>query len=187
MEVRNRLKGSFTYMAGGIDEVPDCGISWRKMMSEWLWDLEIGVFNPCDKPTNFAKEDIPARDTLNEMRKNKDYAGMQKIMKDIVSADLHMVDLSTFLIVYIDKDIHMCGSYSEITYASCLEKKPIIICCKQGVENIPGWIWGICDYKLFFSSWIEVKKYITKVAFSKDFQDPSWRFIDYDKVFGRGE
>jgi len=184
LEPKNKLAGSMSYLIGPMDEVDDLGADWRAMMSQWLWDLDIGVLNPCDKPTVIAQEDTPTRDRVNLLKLNKDYDGVTKIIKEIVSVDLHLVDLSTFAITYVDKDIHMCGSYSEVTYAS-LEHKPNIVCCKQGKDNVPNWLYGVCDHNCFFGSWQEVKDYIRYVAFELPPDDKRWRFLDYNKIFNK--
>ena len=184
MERKNKLTNSMAYLIGPMDEVPDLGADWREMMSKWLWDLDIGVLNPCDKPTNFAKEDMPARDQIEQLKQQQKYDEAHDIVKDIVSVDLHMVDLSSFVIMFIDKDVHMCGSYSEMTYAA-FEHKPVIICCKQGKNAVPGWVYGMCDHNLFFECWDDVKSYIRQVALYSKFNDPQWRFSNYNKVFNR--
>jgi hypothetical protein len=108
------------------------------------------------------------------------------VYDNIVSVDLHFVDLSNFIIMAIDKSIHMCGSYCEITYAS-LEKKPIIVMCKQGRWEVPGFLWGMgLRHQMFFGSWGEVKDYIAHIAYAKTIDDLGrWRFLDYNKVYGR--
>jgi len=106
-------------------------------------------------------------------------------MKGIVSIDLHMVDLSNAVIVYIDKDYYACGSYSELTYAA-LEHKPVLICCKQGVANIPRWVFGLSNYKTFFDKWEDLKAYIIKVhtnTLEYPAEEDNWRFLDYGKIF----
>ena len=47
----NRLKSHTAYLAGAIDKVTASdAMEWREDMTDFLNDLGIGVFNPCDKP-----------------------------------------------------------------------------------------------------------------------------------------
>ena len=176
----NRLAHNLCYLVGPIDEAKDRGTEWRKDISEFLWSLSIGVLNPCDKPTNH-NEDKEFIRKLNEYKSNGNYDKVTELVKEIIQIDLHMVDLSNFIICYIDKDIHSCGSYSELTYAT-LEHKPCLIYCKQGVSNIPGWLFGLCDHNMFFDNWEDLKAYIEDVAYSTKYIE-GWKFLDYNKIF----
>ena len=105
-------------------------------------------------------------------------------MKKIVSIDLHYLDLSNFVVAYLDLDVRLTGSITEITYAA-LEKKPIIIICPQGKAKLPNWLYGMCDHRLFFDDIESSKQYINKVNNNKIFISAErWRFINYGKVFG---
>ena len=143
----NRLKGTICYLAGPMDEVPDMGKDWRLVTSDMVWALEAGVLNPCDKPTDFAQEDDK---TLQGLKTQKELAKMlmgqgdevgarlvldsvSEVMRKIVAIDLRMDDITHFTISNVDKDYHMCGSYSEMTHAA-LQRKPVIVHCKQGID-----------------------------------------------------
>ena len=53
----DRLENTLCYLCGAMDRVPDGGVGWRVHISKKLQEMGIGVLNPCDKPTSFAKED----------------------------------------------------------------------------------------------------------------------------------
>jgi len=182
----NRLQHFLAYECGPIDDIADGGIPWRKDMSNFLKSIGIGVLNPCDKPSDMIKETPDTHKYLRNLAEYHRFDELTRFMKSIVSIDLHMVDLSNFIIVYVDKNAHMCGSYCELTY-SCLEHKPVIICSKQGKQNIPHWIYGITEtHRTFFNNWIEVKRYIRGVAYDTlgyPAENDGWRFLDYNKVF----
>ena len=79
----------------------------------------------------------------------------------------------------------MCGSYGEQIY-TCLERKPLVVCCKQGKANVPNWLFGIANHRLFFDNWDDVKTYIHMVDNFPSGIVPEFnkfRFIDYAKVF----
>lgn len=180
----NRLKKNLAYLIGPMDEADDRGVGWREHISSFLHKLGVGVLNPCDKPTIKASETPETIAQMSEWKSQGRYDELSNMMKKIVSVDLHMVDLSNFVIMYIDKDIHMCGSYNEQTYA-CLEHKPVIVCCKQGKENVPNWLFGIADHGKFFGDWDEVECYLEYIAHSpRLYLDiANWRFLDYNKIF----
>ena len=180
----NRLKQNLCYLIGPIDEAADKGVGWREDLTEFLQNIGVGVFNPCDKPTDFAEEDANFVETLRELKKHGKYAEVAAKVKPVVSIDLHMLDLSNFCVMYVDKNVHMCGSYAEATYAS-LEHKPIIVVGEQGVSEIPSWLFGMLNHELFFDDWYSAKRYIKHVAFDEFFNHPShgWRFFDYNHIF----
>ena len=83
-------------------------------------------------------------------------------MKTIRSVDLRLVDISDFLIVNLDLDIHPCGTYEEIFWAN-RQKKPIIIHMVQGKENAPDWLFGTIPHEMIFSSWDDIKSYLGSI------------------------
>jgi hypothetical protein len=178
----NRLKNSIAYICGPIDALADRGVGWRGPIIEALKKLKVGILNPLDKSV-FIDNKISELHTTNRKRalKNKDYRTYADIMKEVVRADLAMVDKSDFLIVYIDKDIHMCGSYHEIAIAT-LQRKPILILCKQGIDEIPPWLWGVVPHEYFFSTTQEVVNYLKYVSKTTK-KLKRWRFFDIKKVY----
>jgi hypothetical protein len=196
----NRLKGHLFYGIGPMDRVPDRGVEWRKDIQEFLWrELEAGFFNPCDKPMDWGVEDEDSRQWRKESLKkaeklfnsghlheaNKICEAVHESMRDIVASDLRGVDTAHAMIMHIDMTTHMCGSYGEQTHA-CLQRKPVIVHCKQGKYNIPDWLWGICQHQMFFSTWDEVKDYLRHVAFDERVEHHKrWRFINMDKIYGK--
>lgn len=182
----NLLKGQTCYLAGFIDDAKDdSAFAWRKDITKFLHSLNIGVYSPTDKPiinTNVIENKDFVEHISSLKRTNPVKAA--EIMKEIVRQDLKMVDVSNFLIVNIDKTCHMAGSYSELTYG-VMQRKPCLIYCKQGVEAISNWVYGLGDLQLFFDNWDKLKQYIVQVnAGLQDDLDKKWRFFDYSKVFG---
>jgi nucleoside 2-deoxyribosyltransferase len=83
-------------------------------------------------------------------------------MKTIRSVDLRLVDISDFLIVNLDLDIHPCGTYEEIFWAN-RQKKPIIIHMVQGKQSTPDWLFGTIPHEMIFSSWEDIKNYLVDI------------------------
>lgn len=188
----NRLAGAKAYLVGPMDRIADGGVEWREDISTFLWNMKCGVLNPCKKPMRGVDESSEAREWRKFLKQKagEGYSSaadaLSQMMKNIVGSDLRMVDLANFIIMYIDTDVHMCGSYAEQTHA-CLQKKPVIICCKQGKWGVPDWLWGICKHQLFFNNWDEVKRYITHI--NEDDEKTidtlnKWVFLDQKIIYG---
>lgn len=185
---KNRLFGHIAYLAGSIDNSRDFK-SWREDITTFLQSINIGVLNPCDKSVirnSKINEDENFLSYIESLKTEKKYKEIQEIMQEIVRVDLKMVDLSNFLILNIERDVHMCGSYAEQTLA-CFQRKPILVHCSSGINKIPNWLFGVCDPELFFDNWQALKDYIESVnnGVIIDDMDSKWRFINYHRVFRR--
>lgn len=181
----NRLKGLKFYLAGPInkEKYNEC-IQWRTSMSRFLWHKGAGVLNPLDKPVDHTEDEF-FQDYILKLKQEEKYDELTEIMRPIVTIDLHLVDLSSAVILYIDKDCHMCGSYSETTY-TCLERKPLIVVCKQGKKNIPAWLFGHAKHELFFSDFIDAKEYLEHIDQDEvvDTLNHRWKFLNINKIYG---
>jgi nucleoside 2-deoxyribosyltransferase len=155
----NRLNAQRVYLAGAMDRVPDRGNTWRDNITPFLEDLGIVVFNPIKKPSIEGKEDEETHRYKLELKKNSNFDELSKIMKMIRSVDLRLVDISDFLIVNLDIEVHPCGTYEEIFLAN-RSKKPVIIHIEQGKSHTPDWLFGTVPHQMIFSSWEEVKNYL---------------------------
>lgn len=195
---QNRLKGTCIYLAGPMERMSDNGENWRKIATTYLNKLGIGVFNPADKATDLAPEDAETKKYHNSLREsirvylsegNKERASLymqefSSIIKEVVSADIRMVDLSSAILLHVDPDVHMCGSYSEQAWA-CLQRKPVIIFCEKGIHRIPGWLWGHCQWQMFFGSLDEALDYVRHIHEDETIDRLNrWKFFNFDKIFG---
>ena len=180
-----RLKGPTCYLCGPMDRVPDGGTEWREHISKRLKNWGIGVFNPCDKPSNFAEENEETRTAIEYHKDSRNYEAVAATMKPICSVDLRMVDVAHFIIMNIDMDVHLCGSYHE-AFLALSQRKPVLIRCKQGKHNAPNWMFGVVPHDLIFSDWEELLEYLNEVNCSESEVDHlnRWRFFDFDKVYG---
>jgi hypothetical protein len=78
-----------------------------------------------------------------------------------------MCDISDFLIFYVDKNIHLCGSYYEFTISN-LARKPILCVVKQGKKETPKWIFGCIPHQFLFNSFEEMLSYLNYVDQSEE-------------------
>jgi nucleoside 2-deoxyribosyltransferase len=190
----NRLKGTRAYLVGPMDFVKDRGEVWRRSITPFLKSLGIGVFDPTDKASfGFGSEDVDQLKYREELiQKIQNYGPIYRnyyfdeyhtIMKQIVAIDLRMVDEASFIIAYVNTDIHSCGTYHEIAMA-VNQRKPVIVMCEQGKVHCPPWLIGTLKHEMIFSTWDEVKQYITHIDQDEQVNTLNrWRFYDYNKVF----
>lgn len=180
----NRLKGMTCYLCGPMDRVPDGGVEWRENISKKLKRLGVGVFNPCDKPSDFAPEDDNTREKISSLKEDGKFDEVSEIMKPICSVDLRMVDIAHFVVMNLDLDVHLCGSYHE-AFVAISQKKPLIIRCEQGKASLPNWMFGVVPHGMVFDNWDGVMEYLKHVDTDKDADSHNkWRFFDFDKVYG---
>ena len=172
----NKIKGLRTYLCGAMDRVPDGGVGWRRSVGQYLMTRGVVVFDPANKPIDIGIEDLESRYERKEWKTNKEYDKVSETMKVIRNTDLRMVDISDFLIVNLDLDIHPCGTYEELFLAN-RQKKPIILRVKQGKEKAPDWLFGTIPHQTIFSTWEEVKQYLDLVD-SGAINDKRWMFFD---------
>jgi hypothetical protein len=160
--MNNRLKNQRVYLAGAMDRVPDRGNGWRDNITPFLEEIGVVVFNPIKKPTILGQEDNETHKLKTQLKLQESYNELSSLMKTIRSVDLRLVDISDFLIVNLDLDVHPCGTYEEIFWAN-RQKKPIIIHMVQGKKNTPDWLFGTIPHMMIFSSWDEIKSYLNSI------------------------
>ena len=158
----NRLKNQRVYLAGAMDRVSDRGATWRDNITPFLENLQITVFNPIKKPSSIGIEDSATHQFKKKLKHEQKYLELSQLMKTIRSVDLRLVDISDFLIVNLDLDIHPCGTYEEIFWAN-RQKKPIIIHMVQGKHNAPDWLFGTIPHQMIFSNWEDIKNYLKDI------------------------
>ena len=179
----NRLDKTICYLCGAMDRVPDGGIGWRHWITPLIKDMGIGVLDPSNKPTTFAQEDFHFREKINLQKVEQKFEEVRQSMRDIAAIDLRMVDIAHFVIMYMDIDVHMCGSYHE-AFVAIQQKKPLLTVCKQGKSHVPNWMFGVMPHQHMFDGWDEMLNYINNVnlGYAQEHYN-RWRFFDFNKVY----
>ena len=159
-----KLASSVCYLAGPIDFSDDLGVSFRKKLILTAKHKGLGIkfLDPTDKLEGLQADVGDEQSIINDYRKKRSWNKLSALMKKIVRVDLRQIDLADFVIVFIDTQIHMCGSYHELVEAD-RQKKPVLTIIKQGKENCPSWLFGTIDHNLMFSSIEECVEYLYKV------------------------
>lgn len=174
----HRLLNQRVYLAGAMDRVADRGNGWRDNITPFLESLGVIVFNPIKKPTTIGKEDAETHLYKIKLKYEQRYDELSDVMKTIRAVDLRLVDISDFLIVNLDLDIHPCGTYEEIFWAN-RQKKPIIIHMVQGKQSAPDWLFGTIPHDMIFSSWGMVKDYLIHINSYSDINTHKrWYFFN---------
>jgi nucleoside 2-deoxyribosyltransferase len=174
----NRLKNQRVYLAGAMDRVADRGNGWRDNITPFLENLGVIVFNPIKKPTVIGKEDAETHQYKLHLKAEKKYDELSHLMKIIRSVDLRLVDISDFLIVNLNLDIHPCGTYEEIFLAN-RSKKPVVVHMEQGKSNAPDWLFGTIPHQMIFSTWNELKNYLQYINTDSQIEHHNrWRFFN---------
>lgn len=175
-----RLTNQRTYLAGAMDRVQDRGATWRESITPFLDSLGIVVFNPIIKPTNIGLEDEDTHAVKTKLKSQRRYDELSSMMKIIRSVDLRLVDISDFVIVNLDLDVHPCGTLEEIFWAN-RQKKPIVIHMVQGKEHAPDWLFGTVPHQMIFSNWDELKNYLSHIHTSENIETHRrWYFFNND-------
>lgn len=148
-----------------MDRVIDGGTKWRSDIKGFLDVLGVIVLNPCNKPIPMGREDELSREHIHSLKMSGNFDEVSKLMREVRSIDLRMVDISDFVILNIDTSVHMCGSYEELSLAN-RQKKPILVHVEQGKVDCPNWVFGTIPHEHIFDSWKDLRLHLTDIAVS---------------------
>ena len=180
----NRLNGMICYLAGPMDRIEGGGVEWRRKVTPRLHDMGLGVLDPTNKPLLQHQENDATRKQVAIWKENGEFDKVRDHYKPIVGVDLRFVDQSSFILLHINTDEHMCGSYDE-AFMAALQRKPVVVMCDQGKKNVPNWMFGRVPHEMFFGSWDEVFEYLRHVDEDEDVDHMRrWTFMDYGKIYG---
>ncbi len=177
----NRLKNMRCYLGGAMDRVVDGGETWRRNIRATLSGLGIVWLDPTRKPINIGIgiEDSESRKLRHRYKMDGNFQYVANEMKPIRQVDLRMVDVSDFLIVNIDLDVHATGTYEELFLAN-RQRKPIIIHVEQGKKHTPDWLFATIEHEMIFGTWNEVLGYLNNIKAAPVIQTFNrWRFFDF--------
>ena len=177
--MEQNLKDSLCYLAGPIEDVEDNGVEWRKRFINKSSSMKIRFIDPCDKPANCTQEiDKIGGDQrkVDLYRKNRQFKELQKFVKKFRREDLRFVDISDFLVVYIDPDVHMCGSYDELITAE-RQRKPIFAIVKGGIDRLPTWLFGVFELEHVFPTVEDCVNYLYDIHEGIKPMDDRWLLI----------
>lgn len=160
----NYLKDARCYLIGPITFAKDDGIGWRQNIQQMCKSngIEINFLDPTNKPNGMGQEVGIEKSTAKEWKRTKQYDKLREYVKKYRRIDLRMVDISDFVIAYIDTNIFMFGSVDEIVTAE-RQKKPILCILPQGIENAPDWLFAITEIKYMFESIEDLFQFLCRI------------------------
>ena len=181
-KVKGRLNNHRVYLAGPIDHASDDGIGWREELTPYLEKLGLTILDPTNKPTSQCRynEIGDEKEHIQKLVNLKRWDELREMAKEIVLVDLRMVEVSDFLIAYVDKDVHICGTYDEI-FESLRRRKPTLIVHKGGKAEMSMWLRGKMNHNFVFDSFAELYDYL--LALHDGTVEPDYtRWVFFDKV-----
>lgn len=138
----NELEGIKIFLSGGIDRVKDDGVGWRKeLRKKCIYaKLPVTFFDPTDKPKGLGSEVGDEKMRIQKLMKQGKWEQAQSEVKIFRRYDLRMVDHSHLYIVYIDLNVHYCGTWDEFNVAE-RQGKPLFVIMAPGQSKyeIPSW------------------------------------------------
>lgn len=176
-----RLNGMLCYGVGPIDRVSvETATNWRRDMGHFLKELGVIFLDPTNKPVKGLSEDLECINNREKLKQEGKYDELSKIVRKVRTFDLRCVDLASFIVAYINVDVHLCGSWEEIFLAN-RQKKPIIMMVEGGKQKTPSWVFGAINHNLIFSNWDEVKTYLLHIDQDEQIEHLGrWTFLDFE-------
>ena len=156
-----------------------------------------GMLIRTDKLRYREKEPIKIKIEPDDVPVKVSYCGDSKIAEDetefnalkgcsVITAyhggvsSSRMVEVADFMIAYVDKDIHICGTYDEI-FESLRRRKPTLIVHKGGKAEMSLWLRGKMNHNFVFESFDELYAYLE--ALHDGTVEPDYtRWVFFDKV-----
>jgi len=162
-----------------MDRVPDAGVEWRRRLRQDHNDLKIVWLDPTAKPIDIGVEDAESRARRHQAKACGQYDVVVKEINPIRRVDLRMVDISDWLVVNIDLEVHACGTLEEVFLAN-RQKKPILVHVEQGKCNAPDWLFATIPHQLIFDNWLQVGDYIQHIAHDPVIETLNrWMFFNF--------
>lgn len=177
----NRLRGTTAYLCGPIDKAKDAGVGWRKAITPYLKSWGVRILDPTNKPKHLLPEQSEQIAQRHRLKEKGEYDVLAAFMKQIRKVDLRMVDLSDFVIVYLDLDTPMCGTWDELFQAD-RQRKPIMIVCPQGISKVPDWLFGTVPYQYMFQNFQSLYEYLCKLDRGDEVESKRWWFLGAEDV-----
>ena len=151
-------------------------------MTPYLEKMGLTILDPTNKPVSQCRynEIGDEKEHIQKLVNLKRWDELRTMAKEIVLVDLRMVEVADFLIAYVDKDIHICGTYDEI-FESLRRRKPTLIVHKGGKAEMSMWLRGKMNHNFVFENFDELYEYLE--ALHDGTVEPDYtRWVFFDKV-----
>jgi hypothetical protein len=162
-----------------MDLIPGGGVVWRQRIQTDLADLGVHWLDPTNKPCRVAVEDTECRAIRQRQKERGDWGRVSQSMAEIRRIDLRLVDISDFLIIYLDKNNSGVGTFFEMSRAN-FQNKPLIVMSEGGKERAPDWLFGLGITSTIFGDWSELYHYLRSINGDCFYDDMDrWQFFNF--------
>jgi len=181
-QLLNRLRNLGCYVAGPIDFADDLGVGWREDITAFLQPRGVNVFNPLEHPFHGIKTfDDVKRPYLKHLAETRQFDELRNQIKAVNKWDLRAIDLSSFIIVNYNMDIHMCGTHEEL-FMALGQNKPVLLIVKDKTK-MPKWLYGRVPHEHMFEGMQALKDYLKDIDENPDFNfceadEKRWLFLE---------
>lgn len=175
----HKLEGVRAYLSGAIEYSNDDGIGWRQKIINQIKErnIPLSFIDPCNKGISVQSEIGEDRKLMRELKSQKKFDELRKIMKAIRRWDLRAVDYANMLIVHVDPKVPTWGTPDECVVAE-RQCKPILAIIVGGVERAPDWLFAIVKPHEMFNNIEECVEYITQINYGIVPMDDRWVIIN---------
>lgn len=179
---KGKLNNTRCYLAGPIDYAQDDGVEWRRTFTKFLTRLGSVPLDPTDKPMTQCKynEIGDEKKMIEKLIELERWDELRTMAKEIVLVDLRMVEVSDFLVAYVNTQIPMCGTWDEV-FESLRQRKPTYVVVEGGKKKMPMWLRGKLNHNFCFGSFKELESYLE--GLHTGIIDPDYtRWVFFDRV-----
>ena len=175
----NQLNNAKVYLAGPIQFAQDDGRNWREYLKDLVYqnEIPIKVIDPKNKPINSKHKVNDEKSYANQLKQQGRWDELTKFVKEYRHLDLRYVDISDCIIVHIDTNVHMCGTYEECFLAE-KQQKPILAIVNGGIGGLPDWMLAVLDKKYIFETVEDCVEKIKRINNGEESLGKEWVLID---------
>jgi hypothetical protein len=171
------LNGIKVFLSGGIDRVDDDGVGWRKEIRKKAKRAKLPVefLDPTDKPEGMGSEVGDEKIRIQSLMEKGKWEQAQEEVKIFRRFDLRMVDHCHLYIVYMDLNVHYCGTYDELFTAE-RQNKPLFVIMAPGQSkyDIPSWLIASVEEDEVFESIDDCVEHLKLMQNGKILFDRRW-------------
>lgn len=183
--MQNKLNGLRAYLSGPMEFADDSGTKWRDQITPFLKDMGIIVLDPT-KTTHQGKSESDLHKEIQHLKKAEEWHKLSEMFKPIRNFDLRLVDVCDFMIVLIDQDIPMCGTWEELFLAN-REKKPILLVWQGGKSMVSSWMFATIDPSYIFADFDSLKERLISLNNDEYPMDDRWVLVNDHGIHVRPE
>lgn len=174
-----KLDGAVCYLSGPMGYADDGGVGWRK----WYIDavrkagMKVGFLDPCNKPKELNNDYVGLEfEYCAKLKQEGRWEELTQLVNTFRHQDLRFIDNCDFVVVYINRKVHTCGTYDEIFMAE-RQQKPIFAIVEGGKKECPDWLFGAIRWQEMFDTFEESVNHLLKIHRGEVTMDSRWILV----------